>query len=146
MTKKAQDLIIRAGVLYDTSFTDHSKSMSYRTGFNINRQIVDNDHGDIIVADLNFDGKDDLAIKWEEGGNGGPLYNYYLQDKNGKFIIDDFLSKEMIFFPMEINAKKQTLTTLVHASAYSVSETVYKLDPGSGKWKQISHRFIGGKK
>lgn len=145
VSAKAQSINIVCEMIYEGSFEGNDTTMSYTTGFNKNRKIADNDYGDLVVADFNFDGREDLAVKKEEGGNGGPLYNYYLQDKDAKFVINDFLSNEMTFFPAEINAKRRTLMTLVHANAYQVSETIYRLDFKSAKWKQISQRFIGGK-
>lgn len=40
---------------YGSIFKDCKNVMSYSTKFNIKKKIVDNDHGDIIVADFNFD-------------------------------------------------------------------------------------------
>lgn len=128
--------------LFKSSFVDCNNVRSYTTGINKNAEVVDNDFGDLIVADFNFDNKEDFAIKREEGGNGGPLYNYYIQTSGNTFRLDQFLSETMIFFPMNIKKSNKTLTTLVHASAVSVCETIYKLDSATNKWKEIGQRII----
>ena len=122
-----QKIIITSDYLLgDSSFILCNNVRSYITNKNVNVEVVDNDYGDLIVADFNFDGCDDFAIKREEGGNGGPLYNFYIQDENG-FHLDDFLSNSVIFFPTYFDKNKKTLTTLVHANAYQLRETIYKL-------------------
>ena len=103
---------------------------------------MDNDYGSLIVADFNFDGREDVAIKNDSGGNGGPLYNYYLQNAKGIFVIDDFLTNTVQFFPSEINSLKKYLVTTVHATATQLSETTYRLDTATGQWKKINQRFI----
>ena len=43
--------------------------------------------------------KEDFAIKKDSGGNGGPLYEFYLQNVRQKFVKDDFLTNTLEFFP-----------------------------------------------
>ena len=129
-------------LLGESSFVNCNNVRSYTTGINLNTEVVDNDFGDLIVADFNFDNKEDFAVKREEGGNGGPLYNYYLQTSPNTFKLDKFLSETMIFFPKEISKSNRTLITLVHASAVSVCETIYKFDSSTNKWKEIGRRII----
>ncbi|MFL5764425.1 MAG: XAC2610-related protein [Bacteroidia bacterium] len=125
----------------DTVFEDCNFVRSYSTGKNKDAEVVDNDFGDVVIADLNFDGRDDLALKRELGGNGGPLYYFYIQDKKGDFAEDEYLSDSVVFFPNEINEKKKMITTLVHASAYSVRETKYSYR--NNKWIVSGNRIIG---
>jgi hypothetical protein len=130
-------------LLGDSSFVCCNNTRSYTTGKNKNAEVVDNDYGDLIVADFNFDNKEDFAIKREEGGNGGPLYNYYIQMVDSTFKLDKYLSQTMIWFPSNIDKNKKTLTTVVHANAYQMSETTYKLDTLKNKWARVGHRLIG---
>ncbi len=127
--------------LFKEVFLDCGFERSYITYQNIKSKDVDNDFGDLIVADFNFDDKEDFAIKGDAGGNGGPAYNFYIQ-KNGKFILDSFLTEQMMFFPTNINKHNKTLTTLVHANVYERGETTYKLDSEMNKWKKVRHRFV----
>ena len=129
-----------------SSFVGCSNIRSYTTGINKNAEVVDNDFGDLIVADFNFDNKEDFAVKREEGGNGGPLYNYYIQSSNSTFSLDKYLSETMTFFPKYFNKRKKTLTILVHANAYQLCKTLYKFDTLTNKWTEIGRSFIGGKK
>jgi hypothetical protein len=130
-------------LLGDSSFISCTNVRSYSTGKNRNAKVLDNDYGDIIIADFNFDNKEDLAIKKEEGGNGGPLYNYYIQMTDNTFKLDKYLSETMTWFPTYINKNKSTLTTIVRANAYQRSETTYKLDTLTNKWTRIDQRLLG---
>jgi len=136
---KAQEIRFESNNLFPKSFIDKTTSRSYTTGYNENIKDNENDWGDLILADFNFDGEEDFAIKGEEGGNGGPLYLFYIQDKSGAFAIDQFLTEEMIFFPKKIDPAKKQLTTLVRANTYEDCERVYQL---TGKWEEISKRYM----
>jgi hypothetical protein len=123
---------------YADSFSDCKEVRSYSTHVNDTLASGDeNDSGNLIVADFNFDGLEDFAIKCDPGGNGGPIYEYYLQESDKKFHKSDYLSKSMMFFPIEINAEKNTLTTLVHANSYQKERQVFKYKKRSKKWKVI---------
>lgn len=140
-TGKKQVITYQAEFLID-EFESCNAVRSYITGYNKNTPIVDNDYGSLIVADFNFDGREDVAIKNDSGGNGGPLYNYYLQNAKGIFVIDDFLTNTVQFFPSDINPAKNQLITTVHATTMQLSETTYKLNTATGQWKKTNQRFI----
>jgi hypothetical protein len=95
----------------------------------------------MVICDLNFDHKDDIAIICNSGGNGGPAYNYYLQGLNKTFNIDKYLTDTMSYFPAKINAKNRTLVTYVLAGVCCLGEHTYKLD-GTNKWTEKSHKTI----
>ncbi len=113
---------------------------SFSTGYNKDKEVVDNCPGVFIVADFNFDKRDDFAVAVDNGGNGGYIYAFYLQTKNGAFKIDKFLSEEVLRFPVSMNPISKTITTSVHANAYQNCETVYKIT--GGKWKVVSRKFV----
>ncbi|MGJ8661747.1 MAG: XAC2610-related protein [Bacteroidota bacterium] len=113
---------------------------SFSTGFNSDKEVMDNCPGIFIVADFNFDKKDDFAVAVDNGGNGGYIYAFYLQTKNGAFKIDKFLTEEVLRFPVSFDSKSQTILTSVHANAYQNCETVYKISRGN--WKVISRKLI----
>lgn len=77
---------------YSFMFTSCDSVTSYSTKFKADREIADNYFGDIVVADLNFDEKDDIAVINDGGGNSGPLYGFYTQTSNKRFVIDRFLT------------------------------------------------------
>ncbi|MFD2718582.1 XAC2610-related protein [Hymenobacter monticola] len=112
---------------------------SYSTGTNKNTPATDNDYGDFIVADFNFDGKDDFAAKNDSGGNGGPTYNYYIQNRTGKFVIDHFLTQYVAHFPYKISKQQKTLATLVHANADQLKGAAYQFDSAKNEWRRILH-------
>lgn len=141
-SKEIQKIIINSEYIFEKDFKDCSKIRSYSTSVNNKEIDIDNDFGDLIVADFNFDGKEDIAIKKDSGGNGGPLYAFYTQNRNRKFILDSFLTNTLEFFPSIINKSKKTLTTLVHANVYQSCKMIYKYNSKEKKWKRISKSFV----
>lgn len=138
---KPQEIEFVSESLFEESYMSCDAVMSHTTGVNKDLKVVDNDYGDIVVADLNFDGKEDLAIKKAEGGDAGPLYFFYLQTGEGEFEIDDFLTDSMAYFPFVIDAKAKHLITLVYANDYQMNETVFELK-GKKNWKEVSNRLV----
>ncbi|MFH6957004.1 XAC2610-related protein [Flavobacterium aquidurense] len=142
ITNKKQELNFGASYLFQKTFIDCKTVRSYSTGINKNAEIIDNDFGDIIVSDFNFDNKEDFAVKNDSGGNGGPTYNFYIQDKNKNFKLDPFLTTEMEFFPSKFISKSKRLVTYVHANAYQLSENVFEYNELSKKWKYKASRLV----
>ena len=99
LEKKSKKIIqkIKVGSTHfsENVFKDCSFVQSYQTKMNHAFDVVDNNYGDLIVADFNFDGKDDFAVIKDSGGNGGPLYDFYIQGKEKRFFRDEFLSDTM---------------------------------------------------
>jgi hypothetical protein len=127
-------------ILINESFINCDFNKSFITGKNLHIKAIENDYGNLIVADFNFDNKEDFAVKREEGGNGGPLYNFYIQDENNKFLLDDFLSNTMVWFPFEINKAEETLSTYIRMNSLEEEKLVYKYYSQSGEWKLINKR------
>jgi len=136
-----QTINFNSGWMFDGVYTDCNAVRSYSTGVNKTADVGDNDFGDLIVADFNFDGLEDLAVKIAFEGNGGPTYAYYIQGSEGKFIKDNYLTETVSFFPDTINATKKVLITRVHANAYQRCETTYKQGI-TGSWKVVRKSFI----
>jgi hypothetical protein len=136
---KLVDSIIQPTFVYFSEWIDFSTACSYITGINRNIQVVDNYEGDFVVADFNFDNKNDFAIINDMGGNGGTFYSYYIQEDKNKFIEDKFLTDSVTYFPT-IDKKNRTLTTHVHAGVCWMGEHIYT-QTKSG-WKQLSHRRL----
>lgn len=143
-TKAIVDSFFITSLFYfDDTFANCDSAMSFTTKFNSKRQVVDNYFGDIVVADLNFDNKDDIAIINDYGGNGGTFYSYFIQGDNKRFTLDSFLTDSVTYFPSTINKSKQTLITYVHAGVCCVGEHVYKFDKSTKMWKQTRHKILG---
>ncbi|MCB9233229.1 MAG: hypothetical protein H6581_16350 [Bacteroidia bacterium] len=147
ITKKSGDdplqiIEIFSDYLFKDAYSNCKYSRSYSTSVNDTMIAYDNDYGDFIVADFNFDFRDDLALKRNSGGNGGPSYDYYLQTSSLKFERSTFLSDSIVYFPSTINPEKRELITLVHAGARHLGKHVYKYNPKTKKWNQISHEYL----
>jgi hypothetical protein len=115
---------------------------SFITGQNEKLEAKNNDYGDLIIGDFNFDGREDIAIKREAPGPNGPPYYFYIQDKNGRFIPDAFLTETMIYFPYDIDKNGRTLTTSTNAGPQGQCNTIYKYDALKNKWTMAGRAFF----
>ncbi len=126
----------------DTAFRYSTKTvLFFSTKVNI-EDISYEPPADIVIADFNFDEKDDIAIANEITASAGERYNYYIQQANQQFVIDNFLTKKMEFFPEEINSKNRTLITRVHAGTCCSNVYVYELNKRGTKWHRKSFETI----
>lgn len=142
-SKNVFDSLLVTSLFFYTNYYDiPSHMVSYSTGAHVFKEPVDNYVGDLAVADFNFDGRDDVALISDMGGNGGPLYSYFVQQPNLKFILDRYLTDSMSYFP-DIDKRRKTLTTYVHAGACCMGKHVYKSDRQIQRWKQIEHVILG---
>ena len=139
--KSVQIISFIATALYPRSFTKCSWVRSYTTGKNRNATVWDTDFGDIIVADFNFDSREDIAIRSDDE-NSGTYYRFYTQGKDKLFKLDSFLTDSMSIVPTYFNRTKKTLTTYQRAGARFEGEQLYRLDIRKNKWSMIRHRFI----
>jgi len=139
--KLIQKIILKTDVLLEDTYDNCDNVRSYVTGQNKNKEALDNEYGDFVVADLNFDGKEDLAIKYDSGGNAGPIYTFYVQQDSMHFKKDVFLSEKMLFFPIDMDSKSKTLTTHAHADAYGYYQSVFRYNSKTKKWKRSEHAY-----
>ena len=135
-------VIIESDFIYSFMFLSCNSMTSYSTGYNSTRNPIDNFFGDIVVSDFNFDGKDDIAIIKNGGGNSGPDYAYFIQKANLTFDEEKFLTDKMGIFPSNIDKTNKTLTTLGHAGACFIGERIFQLDEESNNWKIKSYKII----
>ncbi|MEO8406324.1 MAG: hypothetical protein ABI480_17070 [Chitinophagaceae bacterium] len=136
-------ILFSTRLYWGTFLSDCNSVTSYSTNFNSNREIVDNYFGDIVIADVNFDKKDDICFINDNSGNSGPTYNFYVQTADKKFVLDNFLTDSVVFFPDNIDKYKHQLTTLGHAGACCVGQHIFHYDRSTDKWKLISHKILG---
>ncbi|WDF78933.1 hypothetical protein PQ469_02800 [Mucilaginibacter sp. KACC 22773] len=136
-TNDQQVISFLPGWFFEGVFKSDSASRSYVTGYNKSLEVIDYDFGDLVIADLNFDGKEDLAIKYDSGGNGGPIYNFYLQDNKGYFHKDNYLTDRVGSFPREIDIKHKTITTQVHANVRHEGRKTFKYYPKTKQWRLV---------
>ncbi|WNI36536.1 XAC2610-related protein [Chryseobacterium sp. SG20098] len=90
------------------------------------------------VKDFNFDGLEDFAIVWDQGGV-EKLYEYYLQDKNGNF-------SALASFPLQhgilaenIDLVNKTITTQSIIGCCHININKYKLNSNT-TWESSSEQ------
>ena len=129
--------------LFKGSFKDAGNTRSYITHYNKEKAVLDNDYGDFVVADFNFDGKGDFAIKRDFGGASGPLYSFYIMKDDGRFYLDDYLTNTVALFPGKINSKTKTISVWQIVGYVGVDEMIYQYVTKAKIWKLkevIKHR------
>lgn len=134
-------LIFPTNLFLNETFENCNDVRSYTTGYNINKEIVDNMYGDIVVADLNFDGLEDLAIMNDNGGNSGPYYRFFLQENKQKFKESQFLRDSMALFPTKINPANKTLFIRSRVGFCMIGERVLAFNENK-KWETKSKKLI----
>ncbi len=120
-------------------FSSDTNVRSYTTYVNKDREIIDDYYGDIIVADFNFDGLDDITIL-REPSNAMDRYAFYIQSKEGKFKPNTFLNDSVQCFPSLFDADKKQLTTYIRVGCCNISEHIYQLQ--RNKWREISQELL----
>jgi hypothetical protein len=128
------------GYIISNTFTECSNDRSFITGHNMKPDIADEDYGDIVVADLNFDGKEDFAVKYNIPADVGPEYCYFIQGDHG-FKKDEYLSKNMPFFPWLMKPQKQTLISIVSPN-WGTHIYQFQYNRNLKKWRKIGDRFV----
>jgi hypothetical protein len=126
------------GVSGKEQFLNPNRSRSSVTGARMRDPVEDYDHGDFVVHDFNFDGKEDFALKIDMGGNMGPLYRFYVAGEGNLLREDDFLNGEFGLMP-EVDMQRKVL----RASHYNhdtgrVSTVSYRYDPVKKRWSKVS--------
>jgi len=89
------------------------------------------------IKDYNFDGLEDFSFIWDVGGNAGPLFQYFFQNKNGEFVEDEKFPLQQGLLPEDINARNKTLTTINSIGCCKINTVIYKLLE-TGEWDVIS--------
>lgn len=118
------------------------KSKSFITRKNAYYDDIDNYCGEIVVADLNFDGLEDFATPVNSGADNGPHYAFYIQNELNKFKLNNYLTENVVWFPEKINDSLMTLTNEIPGSVYYLYTHSYKYDTISKKWKKVKSYSI----
>jgi len=79
------------------------------------------------VKDFNFDGLEDFAIVWDQGGV-EKLYEYYLQDKNGNFSTVETFPLQHGILAENIDVANKTITTQSIIGCCHININKYKLN------------------
>ena len=131
---------LASGFLFLEAYAQCNAARSYTTGTGQDADVKDYDYGDLVVADFNFDGKEDFAAKNDSGGNRGPTYNYYIQNSAGSFVLNKFLTEHMGHFPDRIEKPTRTLI-LESDNGQWHFRTSYQLNTKTGQWREIRQDF-----
>lgn len=91
------------------------------------------------VRDFNFDGLEDFAIVWDEGGNVGKLYEYYFQDKNGSFSPTNSFPLQHGMLAENVDVTKKTITSQSVVGCCHMNINKYKLN-SNGNWDTSSEQ------
>ncbi|UKN00974.1 hypothetical protein K6119_14660 [Paracrocinitomix mangrovi] len=137
------DTIILDSYLYYFPQDMQFVTTSYITDFNTDMKIMDEYYGDVVIADVNFDNLEDLAIAYDTGASNGPFYTFYIQN-NGHFERDGFLTDSVYKFPGKIDRRHKQITTYWHATASCSSENLFHYNSKTKSWKRgerILHCF-----
>ena len=143
-SKKSKKLVQKINIAESNSLYDAFKSCktvrSYITGYRKNADVLDYDYGDLIIADLNFDGKEDFIINGGYSVDAGPTYIFYMQDSPGHFVLNEVLTDSLASFPTHINPRQKTLTQIyVSVSGYQVTKT-FRYNTQTQKWRLAKWR------
>lgn len=121
------------GNINENSFKDCNNSRSYATLKDVNKATTNNDYGDLIVADFNFDGLDDVAVKRYDDPDAIPKYTFFVQLPDCRhFVVENFLTFEVAYFPSFIDNSTKMLTVTICNSTMR-----YKYDSAFGKWQIV---------
>jgi hypothetical protein len=132
--KIVQKITYSGSLLFDSAFRNRTNSRSYTTGARENAEVVDYDYGDIVVADLNFDGREDIAVKTDSGGDAGPWYTFFVQGSDGHFHKDRYLTDSVSSFPASISTSHRTLTLDYISSNGTSFEYIFSYNQQKGIW------------
>ncbi len=138
-TKHFDTITVTSNFYYLTQVSFNCDSMlSYTNIYNADRLEMDNYLGDVIIADFNFDNKDDVAVV-NAMSNSGAFYSYFIQSPDNKFVFNAYLTDSMSYFPKIIKSKKE-LVTYVIAGACCYVEYHYRYLPRTKEWKEVSYQ------
>lgn len=138
---RIQRITVTPDYLFQDAYAKCTAARSYITGKNAEADAADNDYGDLIVADFNFDGSEDFAVKRDSGGNGGAFYQYYTQNKRGAFRKDSFLTDRIGYFPGTIDRRRKRLVTYIHADASGYNENIYQYNSAAKRWTFLKQTY-----
>ena len=136
--RKTDKKVIQTIVSSYQGFGFNCSSRSYITGYNKDTLTYDGDWANIVVADFNFDGKEDIAVKTGAAANGTEYFDFYIQNNNGQFIKDDFLSANIKATVHTIDYKNHVLITAAPAGASNAVTRTFGYDTINAQWHKLA--------
>ncbi len=118
-----------------------SCAISYSTGYKKR-----GDDYDIVVADFNFDGREDFALQTGHAVNGTEFYDFYIQNKSGQFTKDEFLGSTVMGYIDTPNIQNKSFSVTARIGAGNISTIILSHDIATNKWnwKVLSERMEDG--
>ncbi|GEM_PF-6648523 len=133
---KAQVVTVQSefmAVIFD-SFSCANKR-SFYTGVNADEEIIDNNWGNFIVRDFNFDNREDFAIKVADN-NVGSLYAYYVQTDDS-FRREDYLSDKVGLMMDSFDSNTLQAYRSAPAGCCKMIHYTYQYSPANHDWALI---------
>jgi len=140
--KIIQTIHLDSANIEESCFKNCSAVKSYVTGINENEYAFNKKSptpgycGDLIVADFNFDGKEDFAVIYGQGAC-CTTYKYFIQTASANFVEDNFLNEEMSSFPVIDEKNRSIKQNYVYHKGKAPrywTATEYQFDITSQKW------------
>lgn len=123
---------------YDNGYPPVKYSRSYITGKNANAFVYDDYYGEIVVADLNFDGLEDFGTPVDHGTDNGPHYAFYIQDHPNHFKFNAYLTERVVWFPSIFRDSLKSFTTTLASPPNNQVYLTFQYDTIEHQWRQIS--------
>lgn len=98
------------------------------------------DSEDFIVADFNFDGREDFAIKNNVGGNRGALFSFYIQNQNGTYKLDQYLTDKVLFLPDLDKESKSLITWTYQQLGLYTYLNYFRQNKSLGTWEFYKYK------
>jgi len=116
-------------VMYN-AYTSNLATTSYITGKMIEGIGQDGEYGDFVVMDINFDGREDFAVKVDVSASAGAMYQFYTMQPDGKYKLDQLLSN-ISYFPINIFPDRKEIQVYSHGNNRIVR---YRFMPHTQSW------------
>lgn len=97
-----------------------------------NKSVEIGNLGHFILWDYNIDGLLDFAIMSDQGMNAGSYYDFYMQQNDGSFKVEEY---PFSLFPTNIDYENKTITEIHPLGCCKLSGATYKKE--KNKWKLI---------
>jgi hypothetical protein len=133
---------ITSTFVYIDSIQNCNNVRSYITGKNETNGIWDMDYGILVIADVNFDLKDDIAIVSGIGASTGVMYTFFEQNNNKTFKRDSFLSDSVRFFPQNIDTINRKLSLSIPAGYKWSRQQEFHLNINTNHWEITKDTII----
>ncbi|MEZ5046847.1 MAG: hypothetical protein R2831_07620 [Chitinophagaceae bacterium] len=124
--------IINTDNTYRNDLFYFQNTQSFCTNYNVNKENREYNTGDIIVADFNFDNKDDIAVRQFRSTDSNVNYHFYIQQNDHTFCYNSFLSESMSLFPSKIDKQTKTLTTEYKTNQKKTTQKNYRHSSANG--------------